>query len=357
MLTHDPRDILAAGPDALLIAAGHAPRNPHPLAANIADHPLSAIATAAAQLKRAPRPHENPRAVLAMGAATTEFASTVSTAARMLAWHVFENAAEHRTFCAEHEVRDFKPVEIVAAQPDVELVRTPEFAQHARGFARSSTLHKNVRLDTFGALMGISRLDLINDDIGVMLANLREAATVAALAEGDLVYGQLIGAEPIGPNASPYWLEGYNDLPATDFRLIPAGFEALDANGLAKSMHALRNQQGKQGRAGNLSAGYLVVSGVLEFGARRLVKAADLPIQVIPTCRLETNDYYLLARKDVQPVVATLKLRGAASPLRVDQVNNPDADFDGVLFSITADLGATLLTDGRGIVRHKEPVS
>lgn len=355
MLNHDPRDVIAAGTDALLIAAGHASRNPHPLAAHYAERPLSAIATAAAQLKRPPRPHENARSVMVMGAGTATFTDTVGAALRTLAWHTFEGAADHRAFCAEHEVRDFKPGEIVAAQSDLALVRTRELAEHTPGTAWSASLHKNVRLDTYGARLGISRTDLVNDDVGALLANLNEAANLAALVEADLVYGQLVAPEAIY-DTKPYWVMGFNDFPDESFRLIPAGWEALDANGLAASMYSLRNQRTRQGREGNYGAAYLVVSGALEFGARRLVKAADLPIQVIPSCRLSTNDYYLFARKEVQPAIATLKLRGAASPLRVEQVSDPDVDFDGVLFRFVADLGATLLTDGRGIVRHREAV-
>jgi len=354
MLNHNPADILAAGPDAVLIAAGHAPRTPHPLAEHYADSPLTALARAAAELRRPASPHENPRAIVARGAATADFSNAVGAALRVLAWHTFEGAADHRAFCAEHEVRDFKPVEIVAAQSDLDLVRTREFGEHVTGRAWSATLRQDVRLDTYATTIGITRQDLVNDDVGALTATLAEAANLAALTEANLVFGQLAAPSPVYASQKPFWLEGFNDLIGDNYRLIPPGFEALDSNGLAKAMHILRGQRTAMGRDSNYSAGFLVVSGALEYGARRLVKAADLPIQVVANSRLETNNYFVIARKDVQPVVATLKLRGTKNPQRVEPMTDDESGFDGVLFKLAADLGATLLTDGRGIVRHRE---
>lgn len=107
MQNHHPNDIIAAAPDAIALALGEHIANPHPLAAEMVHSPLSILADACE--RKAQRPGSPVRAVLYT---TTDFASALASGVQQTINRRFHAQAEHRKFCGELTVRDFKRVEL-----------------------------------------------------------------------------------------------------------------------------------------------------------------------------------------------------------------------------------------------------
>nr|MBL8454785.1 hypothetical protein [Zoogloeaceae bacterium] len=333
---YDPREVLAAAPDALAAAFGVPVNAPHPLAAEMTLNSLSSLAHAAGRVVCPQRASESDLAVQGRGIHSADFSSVLASATQHLARRRFDLAAGHRAFCAEIECRDFRPVPTAVPDVDTELPAVGESAE----FARGPVLIENGmtgQLSRYGMLLPVSRQVILNDTIGILAAAVEALGSSAARTEAGLVYG-VLEANPVLDDHGPTFHADFGNVIAS----------ALDKSALGAAMAALRTQETIGGNIADSAARHLVVAAGLELPALELVHTFGLDLTVTATTRLPQGRWYLSAAPELAPTVATLKLRGAASPILIEQAQSPS--FDGAAIKVSAVLGAVVISRV-GIVR------
>lgn len=330
MLTHNPRDILAAGPDAIAAAFGIETRNPHPLAADLYTAPLSRLAYAAGLAVRPQQPHENDRSVMARGMQSADFAGLLAAASTTLANRRFTAVAEHRAFCAVVECRDFRPSEIFTTDADGELPEVGELSEIATGRAMVGN-GTSAQLLTFARVLRASRPLIVNDNAGMLAAAVAQMGTAAARTESREVYAVL--------ESNPTLDDGELVFHADHGNIVAS---ALDAASLGTAMAALRTMVLIAGNQADLPAAHLVVAADLELAARKLVHEAGLQITVTASARLASGRWYLLPSAEAAPTVGVLKLKGAAQPILIESWQEEFA-YDGAMMRARCDTGAVLV--------------
>ena len=336
MLTHTPRDILAAGPDAIAAAFGTPNRNPHPLAADLATAPLSRLAYAAGITIRPQQSHENDRAVMARGMASNDFAAALAAASMTLANARFGVLAEHRAFCSPVECTDFKPTEIASTGLDIELPEVGEHGEMKTGlvlFGQGNT----AQLRSYGRVLSAARQLIINDQAGMIADAVAQIGAAAARTEAREVYAAL--------ESNPTLADGELVFHAAHGNIVAS---ALDGTSLGAAMAALRTMEMIGGNLADLAAAHLVVSADLELAARKLVHEAGLQVSVTASGRLSTGRWFLLPDHEAAPTVGVLRLKGNTNPLRIEAWRGTSA-FDGAQMKAAADTGAVMLA--RALIR------
>lgn len=330
MLNHTPRDILAAGLDAIACAFGIETRNPHPLAADLATAPLSRLAYAAGLAIRPQQSHENDRAVMARGMASNDFAAALAAASMTLANAHFSAMAEHRAFCATVECRDFKPTEIASTGLDIELPEVGEHGEMQTGvvlFGQGNT----AQLRSYGRVLSAARQLIINDLAGMIADAVAQIGAAAARTEAREVFAAL-ESNPTLDDGEVVFHSDHGNIVAS----------AFDATSLGAAMAALRSLVLIGGSLADLPAAHLVVAADLELAARKLAHEAGLQIVVTASGRLSTGRWYLLPSPDTAPTVGLLRLKGNTKPVRIEAWRGTSA-FDGTQMKATADTGAVML--------------
>ena len=336
MLTHDPRDILAAGTDAILAAFGAPNRNPHPLADDLATAPLSRLAYAAGVKIRPQQSYEDDRQVMARGMQSQDFAAALAAASMTLANRRFETMAEHRAFCATVECRDFKPTEIASTGLDIELPEVGEHGEMQTGvvlFGQGNT----AQLRSYGRVLSAARQLIVNDQAAMLADAVAQIGAAAARTEAREVFGIL--------ESNPEMADGELVFHADHGNIVAS---ALDGTSLGAAMAALRTMTLIGGNLADLAAAHLVVAADLELAARKLAHEAGLQIGVAASARLPSGRWYLLPAPDVAPTVGVLRLKGNTNAVRIEAWRGTSA-FDGSQMKAAADTGAVMV--GRTLIR------
>lgn len=337
-MNFNAKEILAAAPDAVAIAAGAAPANPHPLASSLT---LRQIATACAG---AARPGEVPMATMGRGIASADFARVLAGGMGLLAVASYDaQAAEHLAFTTTHEAKNFQPVAVLAAEATgIELELLGQNAEIARGTAiLADGPGEAVQLRTFARLVGVTRQAVVNDDLGAIARFIAGLGTSAARLEADLLAQAL--------ESAPAMADG---LPAFDVAHDNIVASALSGPALGQAMALLRTQKTAGGQLAAQRARHLVVAPDLEFTARGLLNDTGLAntISVGVLAPLPAGRWYALADPATCPVLAVLRLQGARQAVAVEQRLSPDEHADGSFIAVRCDTGAHLLRR-TGIVR------
>lgn len=341
MLQHHHADILAAAPDAIAAAIGITPRNPHPLAADLARTPFSRLAYALGAANPRARPSDPESVVRGYGLRSTDFHQSVSSAVALVVQDAFSRHAEHRAFCSVMEVRDYRPIEAVTFDASIELPRSPEAAE-MQALSNSVVLVETggpAQLHRYAALVPLSFEAIVADSTGALSAAGASLGASAGRTEARLLFAA-IESNPVLADGEATFL--------ADENLIAS---ALDATTLAQAMAMLRNQRTAAGSRANNSLAHLVVEPALEYGARKLIHesglAASIAVHASPD--LATGRWYATADPAAAKTLAVLRLRGSANSVNV-QKSNSNIAFDGQLYRVSADLGAAVLSRV-GIVR------
>lgn len=329
-MNYNPRDLLAAGPDALLAAFGTPARNPHPLVSELSAAPLSRLAHAAGLTVRPQQPHENDAAVMARGMNSRDFGALLASAATTLANRRFDTLAEHRTFCAVVEARDFRPTSFATTDVDGELPLAPEGAEIVSGrvVVGGGT---EAQLKTFATIQRASRSLIVNDQSAIFADAVAQLGTAGARTEAREVYAALEADLTLDDGELVFHADHGNVIAS-----------AFDAAALGHAMAALRNATLIGGNAADLPAAHLVVAADLELAARKVVHEAGLELSVTATARLPNGRWYLLPSPDVAPTIVVLQLRGTANSILIEPWQDEFA-FDGAVLRARCDTGAALV--------------
>lgn len=336
----NPREILAAAPDAIAIGAGAKPDRHHPLANELS---LRNIAYACGILSRKQLDFESDISVMGRGMGTADFSRSLAAGLQPGTIASYTAQAEHMNFVATQEVSNFMPVDIRALEADVDLEPLAESAEIQAFSAVLSGGAREVRLTTYARSITIGRAAIINNqvaDVGRLFGSIGfsaarlEARMVAAAMEEN----QVLDDGDVVFDAKYSNVLGDAENPAP---LLPSNL------GLAMSL--LRTQPTASGQRADLRAKHLVVEPALELSARQFVRDAGLDVTVSVLANLPAGRWYLLADQAACPTVGVLRLLGAKTPVRVEQ-RMPKIAVDGSCVTVTADLGAFMLRR-TGIVR------
>lgn len=330
MLNHTPRDILAAGPDAVAAAFGVPNSTPHPLADQLSTAPLSRLAFYAGLAIRPQQAHESDKTVMARGMTSSDYAAMLASASTTLANRRFSAVAEHRAFTAVIECRDFRPEQIATTDVDGELAEVSELQPLAAGRVIVGG-GATAQLKTYARILRASRQLIIDDNAGMLADAAQTLGTAAARSEGGEVYAVL--------ETNPTMGDGELVFDAAHNNILAA---PLDATSLAQGMAALRTMTLPAGNQADLTAAHLVVAADLELAARKLIHESGLQITVTASGRLPTGRWYLLPSPEVAPTIGVLKLKGASNPILVESWQDELA-YDGSVLRARCDTGAVLV--------------
>lgn len=338
-MLQSPAQILEAAPDALALAMGASPRNPHPQAGLLArEGAMSNLSYVLGTRHPRARADDRPDVVQAYGMRSAEFGNLLAEAAANVAARRFADLAAHRSFSTLLAVPNYLPQQLPGtADVDIDLPLTGE-VREIKQFTVKTTEAGTAQVRRYMAMLGITAEVIRDDAAGAVAAAVGSAASAIARIEGKLVYGAL-EANPTLQDGAPTF---HTDLG----NVIEA---ALDASTLAQAVAALRNQRTPGGQAADLPAAHLVVSPGLEFAAGKLVHEAGASIGVIATTHLPEGRWYVFAAPSVSPTVAVLTLDRTAPTVRIDATRE-NLRFDGATLTARANLGAAIL--GRiGVIR------
>lgn len=334
--TFNPREIMAAAPDSITLAAGGKLDRPHPLAGELS---LRKIAYACGLAKQRQFDYELDVAVMGRGLVTSDFSKILADGVIGLAIATYKAQAEHSVFSVPMDVRDFKPAKIPALDADLSLEPLGDGAEIMQGGAfLVASAQRQVLLTSFARIVEISRNAIINDELGAFSQLISSIGASAARVEARLVVDALESNSVLDDGAVTFLAE-YNNVVGN----------ALDETTLGQAMALLRTQNTAAGQPADLRARHLVTAPDLEYSARKLIADAAMGVTVSTMANLPAGRWYLLADPVACPVVANLRLGGAKTPLLVEQWVAPfPTDNAGVL--VRADLGACIMRR-TGIVR------
>ena len=329
MLNHTPADILAAAPDAVAMALGEHVANPHPLAHDLAHAPLSSLAAACAA--KAQRPGSM---VKASWHTSSDFGAALAAGVAEVINRRFRAQAEHRRFCGELAVRNFKPVELPEIDLSDELPVVGELDEFGQTYigepaqVRVGEVVRDLRIVAFGRLLNISRQMVINDDIGIVADMVAQMGGAIARTEAKLLYQEL-EINPVLADGDRVFIDGFNKLSG-----------ALNETNLATGVAMMRKFKTRAGNDADLAAAHLVVAAELELLARKLVHECNLPIEVTATGRLPAQRWYLFSDPEQHAACAVLKLAGQKNAVLVEPIKH--FAIEGVAIRPRADLGAVI---------------
>lgn len=342
MLQHHPKDILAAGADALSAAFGVPNRNPHPLSDDLITAPLSRLAYAAGLAIRPQQSHESDIVVMGRGMKSRDFSKLLADASTTLANRRFSAMAEHRSFCAEMECRDFKPTEMystaVEADGDNELPEVDEYSPISAG---SVVLGKGMmaRLKTYSRILRASRQLIINDFAEMFSNNVKNLGSAAARTEARCVYSALESNPTLGDGELVFHSDHNNIV-----------IESLSSYALGEGMRALRMMPLISGEQADLTASHLVVAAELEMVANHIVQECGMKLSVTASARLPTGRWYLLPSPETAPVIGVLRLNGSTNRVTIEAWQ--EDKVDGASVRARCDTGAVLVA--RTMIRGGE---
>ncbi|PTD96393.1 phage major capsid protein [Pseudothauera lacus] len=335
-----PAEIIAAAPDALALALGEHVSAPHPLASALAERPLSGLAEACSRLAQRPG-----TPVRAQYYTTHHFDTAFAAGVQALVTRRFTAQAEHRRFCGELVLRDYKPADFPEFDMPDELSVTGELNEFGYQFVGEENSEKvierleNVRLNTFGRLLYISRQMVKNDDIGLVANIIGGLGNAGARTEARLLY-QGLNLNPVMLDGERVFVPGKNIIDGP-----------LDETNLSAGMTMMRRFQTPVGNPADLSARHLVVAAELELPALKLTHQLGLNITVTATPLLPAQRWFLFSDPEQHAACVTLKLAGSTTAVMIERATS--FKDDSHVLRARADLGARIM--GRmGAVRGGE---
>lgn len=346
-------DFRAAVLDALLIRGGVKVDNPHPAAQDFRGYTMNDIARARLS-QFGKRTDGLSRSDMIQAALTTsDLPELLADTANKAAMTGFRNEAvsQHRQWCGEGELPDFKTAKRVALSEAPGLDEIPERGEYKDGSLSDAA--ESVSIATFGKIISLSRQMMINDDLGEF-TRLPEAMGQAAVRkEADLVYGVLT-ANPTMRDGKALFHADHNNYIASGSGVAPSVIS------LSNARAAMKRQKGLAGQAFlNIQPRYLIVPVALETVADTLM-ASITPItvdEVVPEWvknlivisdprldEVSETAWYLAASPMAHDTVDVLRLSG--EPVFIDQQNQ--FDTDALRLKVRIDVGAAAI-DWRGI--------
>jgi hypothetical protein len=335
----NPREVMAAAPDALALAMGATVNRPHPLAEELS---LKEIAYAAGAVVRPDLVGVAYGSVVGAGLATGDFSKALAAAVKMVIVNTFVMQDQHSKFCTKIEAKSFLPQPLPSLDADIGLEPLAEGAEISRSASIVSAGATAAQLTTFAKILGLSRTAIYNDDMEAFTRVASGLGASAARLESMMV-AQALESNPVLDDGRAVFDPANNV-----FQNIVTG--AISGAAIGEAMAMLRMQLTASGARAELAAKHLVVSANLEHTARLITADLGKDIEISALSYLPTGRWYLLANPLIHPVVGILKLKGSKDAVKVTEQRDRPIECDGSAIKVVADLGAVLMSR-TGIVR------
>lgn len=335
----NPKEVIAAAPDAIALSAGGKVARPHPLASELS---LRAIADACAVASNPGRALPDSVSTMALGMTTSDFANVIFNGLETVTVAAYHDQAAHLAFAVPQEVKNFNPVSILAVDMDVDLLPLVDIGMELEQFyAVLAGGASQVKLSRFGRVFTLTREAVVNNQ----MIEFGQLFVASGASTGRLESRLVAAAMESNPT-----LDDGQVVFGSEFLNVLDGSDGVFSDvALGKAMALLRKQPTASGNRADLPARHLVVEPDLELSALAVLRDIDVDIKVSVLAGLPTGRWYLLADPKLAPTVGVLRLFGAKEPIRIGKPSRP-IQKDGVHTGIVADLGACLLRR-IGIVR------
>lgn len=337
----NPKEVISALPDALIIKAGFTPPKPHPMAEQLAELSMKDLAVYAGELtilERNYRP-SNEAAVLGLGLGRSDFGIALGDSLRYFANNRYDAFADHLPLCGEVQVADFREILFPDVNVDTALEELNENSEYTAATFIEAMGTVGASLKTFGRRINISRQLFVNDDIGLISNLFASMGSGAARIENKLIF------EGLDKNSN---LQDGEPLFHVDLGNVEAS--ELSATSLAAAVSKLRKMKLRRDEAANTKARFIVTAADLEMVAHRLNYEHGSPFEVITSPNIKDGRWYVFADPDVAPVIQLLKLKGSSSRPVMIEPDKSDPHFEGVKTKARSDIGVAIV--GRsGVIR------
>lgn len=244
--------------------------------------------------------------------------------------------------CEQVESRDFRDVKAIQVDGDVVLMPLGEGGAFAEGNVSSSA--ETFKIETFGRILGLSRVLLADDDLAAFSEISKRLGRMAA----EFVAGKI--SATLEANAA--LADGTAAFHASHGNLGTAG--ALSETTLGELLKLMRSAKGLGGESVAVEPRALVVPAALEMAARKLIASitpgnAAPPLDVIVEPRLSSaTGYYLLSDPSTVAAISYSYAAGQTGP-RIDVAKR--RGFTGLQARVALDFGCGF-TDHRGAAKN-----
>jgi hypothetical protein len=284
-------------------------------------------------------------AVITQGAG--DFANITANIATKAMLKGYEETPEtFKVWTSTGSLPDFKTAKRVDLNALPALPQVAE--QQEYSYLSTSDRGEVCSISTAGGLFSISRVAIINDDLGVFGRTPRTLGRAAKRTIGNDVYGVLAN--------NPTMSDGVTLFHATHANSFTGGGTALSSSSLQAGDLAMGLQKDRTQTKVTLSLApkYLIVPRALKYTAAQIVRSASAigqanpavinPVQnivedIVAEARLDavsTTGWYLAADQAQTDTVEVLYLNGVEEPM-LEQFNQPTVD--GVVYKIRIDYG------------------
>jgi len=284
---------------------------------------------------------------------TSDFvAVTADAASKILRTAYDQGATGVVEICGMRIVPDFKPVSLVQLSDTPALQKTAPGGEIRYGTMKDSA--SSIKLDTYAALIGISRQALVNDDLDAFMTRFRGAGVSASETRNVLCTAVLASNPTMSDTVALFHADHGN---------LAGSGAAIDVTTVAAGFAAMRLQKGLGSTTPiNISPRFLVVPAAKEMAARQFVAsitpatiananpfAGALTVVVDP--RLDaysTTAWYLAAEPSAVDTLIYAHLEGSEGP-RVEY--RQGWEVEGLELKVVYDVAAAAV-DFRGLYKN-----
>ncbi|MCD1642464.1 prohead protease/major capsid protein fusion protein [Aurantimonas coralicida] len=273
------------------------------------------------------------------------FADTVNRQVRQ----AYESAPSGiRQIARQSTVRDFRAKTTVGLSNAITLQKVNEHGEFKSGTLIESA--ESYSADTYGAIIGITRKMIVNDDINAFTDISARLGRAAADFEADFLAAKL--------TANPKLADGKAVFHADHGNLAGTGAAITEAS-LSAARLAMRSQTDEGGNPIRVTPTYLVVGPAQETAAEKILaaispaNAADANpfaqrLTLVVDQRLMGNAWYVTASPGDVVSLEYSYLEGEPGPQITQEIG---FDVDGLRFRVREDFGAGWL-DYRGVYKN-----
>lgn len=316
----------------------------HPSADDLADARVTLGEMASMTAHRSPTANKrtltsNSQRVVA-GMSSDDFAEALGEGMRRVAFRSYDEESDHRRLSRRVEVPNFHPADLPVLDINTDLARIREGAEF-RHQVHVNTSNETATLQSYGAIIGISRQTILRDDVGIITEVIGSMGAAASRLEAVKTY-TIFNTNPNLNDGSALFGAGNSISTAP-----------LSKAKLGEAVGKLRNQTGPSGNIANIQPRYLVVESELEIEARSIIAevfgTSNRSIEVVPAPWLDSGYWFVMGDPDRWPVLTRAVLQGSSRSLSVMRARQNIIN-DATRFKVVADLDVKAV--GRvGIVR------
>lgn len=323
---------LEALADAALVKAGLLkPSAAHPHVERILDAAGGVLSTWAMTYAPPGLADENLSKAQAMAFTSQDFKFDLAGFLQTATVTAFRQSQKHRALARLVPVRNFQDHEIGHIDADTDLLPMNEAGEYEAATSLRLVTHATARIRSFGRLYAITRAAILNDEVEAIAKLFGRVGGHASRLEARMLHELLASNPTLSDGESMFSVDAGNVTPSGPF----------SAAGLQQAMHLMRNQLTDAGEKCDLEPAAVVVPADQEVTARQTIREIGLPIEVHPSCWIEGDPWYLLARPDHAPVLGLMHLRDADAPSIVPLPSS--VKVDGVSMSAQYDVGVVAL--------------